>query len=111
MLKTEMLLEPWSRTNRNWPPEFTPTLIGLAPTGDGGTAVPTGVRIPEVWLRLKPETVLEVELATYTKFFEVCSARATGIGLVANGGTENEESEPSLPSLSPKILFEPWPAT
>ena len=46
ILNTEMLAEPWLRTNKNWPLELTPSPTGLVPTGVGVIAVPTGVRTP-----------------------------------------------------------------
>jgi len=63
-------VDPWLRRNKNWPPELTPTPIGLAQTagpvqaGVGGNAVPIGVSTPVVWSILKPETVLEVRFGT-----------------------------------------------
>src|SRR5579859_4629722 len=77
-LKTEMVAgaavaggtAPWFNTNKNVPAESTANESGLehaealAHTGVGGSAVPTGVSIPVVWSRLKPETVPAVWLAT-----------------------------------------------
>ena len=76
MLKTDIEAEtagdvdPWLSRNKNWPPEFIPTAIGLEHTagltqaGVGGRAVPIGVSTPVAWSILKPETVLEVRLGT-----------------------------------------------
>src|SRR5215472_17440087 len=58
MLNTEMLVEPWLRTNRNWPPALTPRATGFVPTGLGAMAVPTGTSTPEVWFKEYPDTWL-----------------------------------------------------
>src|SRR5215472_5375462 len=78
---------PWFSTNRNWPAESVPTLIGVevaqggegGQIGLGGIAVPTGVSVPVWWLRVYPDTVLEVEFATYTRLLFGCRTMATGI--------------------------------
>src|SRR5215472_5317808 len=46
MLNTEMLADPWLRTNKNWPLGLAPSPTGLVRTGVGVMAVPTGVRMP-----------------------------------------------------------------
>ena len=82
MLKTEIEAatagdaDPWLSRNKKWPPESMATPIGLehvagaTQAGVGGTAVPTGVRIPATWSTVKPATVLAVRFATYRKFLE-----------------------------------------
>ena len=60
---------------------------------------------------MNPETVLDVRLATYKKFFAGVSARATGRGLVGNDGSVSEVNSPVDFSANAEMELAPGPTT